>query len=488
MSEDKLSFDEKRQEYFVPRQVILTGPEDEFQRLIEVAQIPLRPIHDDPNRPSRFNLGPLREALKDCPKLPEYLRELGDRDCMEREWAMALFRIADATPVVDAVAGINRESRRLNFCTGAGPNYLTGYPYTIAGSPYTIAGSPYTIAGSPFASHGGPAQPSDLWPQWAFEAIGLVSNGQRTIHQKGAGVRVGVFDTSPFAREGVHQFTGWVTPQPSLTVHHPPAFALHPPSAFPRSRQPQPVLRNHGLSVASLAYAVAPSSDIHLYQVLDKHCRGNLFVLSSAIADFLRDFINTPPLHGGVISLSLGIRMPSDPQQLGLPKEVLALELVLALAYCRGLAVVAAAGNGSAEQGAAADAELPACLDFVTGVAASNYDNDRACFSNMGDLAAPGGDGYPNEERCESPWVPGNAQTWKYGLLCPVLPSPPRNPDVLALWTGTSFSTPLVSGLVALILEAPPRPRTPVMTDMIVVQPSPDPALGKGIIDVPGSL
>ena len=102
-------------------------------------------------------------------------------------------------------------------------------------------------------------------------------------------------------------------------------------------------------------------------------------------------------------------------------------------------------------------------------------------------MAAPGGDGYPGEGPRESPWVPGNAENWKYSLLCPILPSR-KYPDGLALWIGTSFSTPLVSGLAALILEAPPGPRTPVMTDMIAAQPSADLALGEGTVDVPESL
>jgi subtilisin family serine protease len=496
MSEDKVSFDDREQEFFVPRQVLLTGPEDEFQRLIDSAQVPLRPVYDDPDRPSQFNLGSLHEALKDCQKLPGYLLELWGRGCLDREWAIALFRIVDETQVVDAVAKINEVSRQLDLCTGAGPNYLTGYPYTIAGSPYTIAGSPYTIAGSPYTIAGSPTempeeplQPEDFRTQWAFERIGLISAGTRTTRHTGKGVRVGVFDTSPFKEEEAPPLIDSVRPTPSLTLHHPTAFEQHPPSAFPGARQPPDVLKSHGLSVVSLVYAVAPSSDIHLYRVLDEHCRGNLFVLSSAIAEFLREFINTPPRHGGVINLSLGIRMPSNWQELGLPEDVLALDLVLALAHCQGLAVVAAAGNGSAERPDAAGAERPAHLGFVIGVAASNCDKERACFSNVGDLAAPGGDGYPGDEPCESPWAHQLVDRLKYGLLCPVLPSE-QYPDGLALWTGTSFSAPLVSGLAALILEDQAGALPAAVPDLIAAQPPvpADNALGAGIIDVPGSL
>ena len=65
--------------------------------------------------------------------------------------------------------------------------------------------------------------------------------------------------------------------------------------------------------------------------------------------------------------------------------------------------VVAAAGNDSfsadlaatspADAYAPLPAEIPAGDAQVIGVAASTYDKQRGCFSNSGDVAAPGGNG-----------------------------------------------------------------------------------------------
>jgi subtilisin family serine protease len=96
--------------------------------------------------------------------------------------------------------------------------------------------------------------------------------------------------------------------------------------------------------------------------------------------------------------------------------------------------------------------EIPANGSSVIGVAASNNERKRGCFSNEGDIAAPGGDGINS---CE---VPGrNPDSDEYvcqeepGFCLISLVQKPY--PGYAYWVGTSFSTPLVSGLAALMLE-----------------------------------
>ena len=55
--------------------------------------------------------------------------------------------------------------------------------------------------------------------------------------------------------------------------------------------------------------------------------------------------------------------------------------------------------------------------------------------------------------KCQCPWEEVDSRDrWKYGLIGPVLPDE-RFPEGFARWIGTSFATPLVSGMAALILE-----------------------------------
>jgi len=426
--------------------------------------------------------------------------------CREGRLAMRLYRIIRNQPDVRQPALVERVVRRINAvgseaCVFGGPNWLIGYPYSAAGSPYSAAGSPYSAAGSPFASPGTAVRPEDFWTQWALERIGLIQNGMRTTEQCGQGVRVGVFDTSPFAAAGRPVPASWGHP-PLLTVIHPDIFGqfpLPPPPAVDGVEPPD--LSSHGLSVAGLVYAVAPHSDIYLYRVLDRHARGNLFVLCQALLGFMRGAVSNPDVpNGAIINLSLGLPLPPNWHHLVGTGWVFALEVVLALAHCLGVTVVASAGNESTRTGPAAPSEFPASLSHVIGVMASNYGDDRSCFSNDGDITAPGGDGYdcgngcePESENtdCSCPWNKvADAERWKYGVIGPVLANS-EFPYGFARWLGTSFAAPLVSGLAALVLDegkgrlSPEQVRVTIMNNAMAAAGASPP---EDIIDVEATL
>jgi subtilisin family serine protease len=462
-------------QFYVEDQVLVTGPEDVMKRLLDgqagrLGQelgVVLEPAGDDEAGRWQLPLGSAEDNIWDC--LAQTLKDIlpDISECLRWPLGMHRYRIrhlagSRVAGKVEAVVGFINEVGA-GFCVRADPNYLIGYPYSAAGSPYSAAGSPYSAAGSPFTKHGGPVGPDDFWNQWALEKIGLIQNGMRATRRCGRGVRVGVFDTSPFAAEGQPVPAGWEHP-PLLTVVHPKVFDFFPsPPPPPLPPGPgglapdPPDLSSHGLSVAGLAWAVAPHSDFYLYRVLDKHARGNLFVLCCALKEFMDGVLSSPDApNGGIINLSLGVPLPAGwwEDHLGAP-SIFALEIVLALAHCQGLTVVAAAGNGSARHGPVLAAEFPASLAHVIGVMASNYEDDRSCFSNEGHVAAPGGDGYDCGrvgEECECPWDVAEIERWKYGLIGPVLPER-KFPQGFARWLGTSFATPLVSGLAALIIE-----------------------------------
>lgn len=374
----------------------------------------------------------------------------------------------------------------------AEPNWLTGAPWEIEGSPWEIEGSPWEIEGGSGSSSTAPAaQPADYQQQWAWrpEAIDLQRlRGGLT----GQGVRVGVFDTSPFvdpapgAPAGI-QTISWVDqPAPfALTVHHPAPAATLPPESADSPAD----LSNHGLFVAGLVYAVAPGSSIELIRVLGNDNRGDLFTLNRELVNFIGEPSRVQPA-GTVINLSLGLRIPPEEAGFELPDQVQSLRDILAIARCLNIVVVAAAGNNSAAATTPEPANLPAAWTSVIGVAASNQANRRACFSNQGDVAAPGGDGrtangpatcIPQLAECKGADCP-------YALVGPVLMPPAATG--YTYWTGSSFAAPQVTGLAALVLEMGGRSLTAADVQAIIecgARPA-GPHLGSGVINVRRTL
>lgn len=383
------------------------------------------------------------------------------------------YPVPSGQSVEETVQSINKKAEEVGALVFAEPNYVIGHPYIVAGSPLD--------------KPGGEAQ-SDFQEQWAFRSIelngaGLNVSADKTVH-------VGVFDTSPFPKQDKYEFT-WIDPTMVLDVLH-----LLEPSEATR-------LTDHGLFVSSLIHAVAPHSQIHLIQVLDGDARGDLMTLIKALNGFIKGRLTegVRKLDNVVINLSLGISQTWQPDRLGLRDEVSAFEKGLAglmkgyrpggsramsfkvLAFgakFHKAIVVAAAGNDS-KQDQVEEANIPAAYDTVIGVAASNRMNERACFSNKGDVAAPGGDGDTNNGGCETT----SDSDHKDALIGLVQHTAESH---YAYWTGTSFATPLVSGLAALLLQkGVPADEVYDKIKNSAVQVS-DPALGAGIINVTKSL
>lgn len=470
-----------------------------------------------------------------------------------------LYRIASGQSVIQVISAVEAV---VDPATGepvahADPNYKTvggaagpcGSPDNIGGSPDNIGGSPDNIGGSP-AGPPGKLTEADVkrlyWEQWALEHIGLGSTpiygtGIASIAYTGDGVRVGVFDTAPFATSGEgaesqagrvsrQQVIDWVSPTLTVTVEDNSAYRTN--LAFPSAAGADPnEIKQHGLFVAGLIHAIAPGSDIRLYQVLNDAGCGDLYSLIAALNRFTaqaeRDR-RVLGLRGAVANLSLGVLKPMSEtdtsgqfaltqdicDQMGLPDEpcrqllealvrdrIEALQVTVEWAHKNGIVVVAAAGNGSGRDGRPVrPPDLPAAYPTVLGVAGSNVNRLRACFSNWGDLFAPGGDGGP-QETPEGTYTCGNAlgQCDEKGncanrVVSLVLTDtfPLTDTFGYAYWKGTSFSTPLVSGLATLITEAGTRktgymPRR-LSADEVSWAIHCGSSLGDGIINVPATL
>lgn len=466
---------------FVPGQVIITGIKSRVEKVVTDTL----GWNEKEQRLGRINLqeagiNPLacNEILTAVDLLDSCLRNI-DRSERDKPWVIDLYRLSGTSTVADIV---NRVMVPDDIaCVYAHPNYITGRPWTGFGSPWTGFGSPLPGSGA------SPTDRSAFEGQWAFIQIGLTNTITSTWNdvplQRHA--RIGIFDTSPFTlvveSESEQRFINWATSPFSLTVWHPEILAQLPAPTTTPEVNLDPT--NHGLFVAGLAQRVAPYSDIHLYRVLDEYVRGDLFTLDVA----LRDFIAGTPEHidgrkRAVINLSLGVLPPKDISDFELPPEVMALELLLTGARCQGMAVIAAAGNDREFGEPAPRANIPARYPYVLGVAASNNVGRAACFSNAGDIAAPGGEGTGDRE-CK-PCTPENCE--KLSVISLVL-----EPPGYAYWAGTSFATPLVSGQAALLFECLQDPFPPTAMghhDVILNSANStsgtgtDPVLGNGII------
>lgn len=403
-----------------------------------------------------------------------YEIESGDSNFLQKLWGKVRELFIEGPRTARVVARINLSG-----------NSSSVYADLVYGTASIFGGLPWTGMGSPWIDNpvqyaGTQIEPQEAYlNQWAFVesnngGIELFVDGKRSVEYWGEDVWIGVFDTSPFhSSQDVPKDWDWLTPitMPTLLTEYP----------FSKSSS---FIKDHGLSVASLAHTVAPSSTVHLYQVLNGNAVGDLFTFNDALHSFISGTVevsHTLHLNGAVINLSLGSPIPTPKllQQIEdylekydlvpkepkgntvealafLPKEPTSLDVLLSAARCRGIVTVAAAGNTAHLLPSKFVVQAPATFTSTLGVAASNHERGKACFSNAGDVMAPSGDG--RQPCCRKPRFKGCEygqadDCWKYGLIGCITESK-EHPTGYTYLVGTSFSTPLVSGLAALVLEA----------------------------------
>lgn len=163
----------------------------------------------------------------------------------------------------------------------------------------------------------------------------------------------------------------------------------------------------HGTFVAGVVTLVAPEANVRSYRVIDTSGSGAGYTVAEAVLQAVQDGCR-------VINLSLVMNTKHS-----------TLDEAIEYAHHQGVLVVAAAGNDSSEV-----ERFPAIDSYVLGVAGLDSLNHKADFSNFNgklDVCAPA-------TRIYAPFA-DTSYAW---------------------WDGTSFGTPFVAGLAALLWEIYP--------------------------------
>lgn len=181
----------------------------------------------------------------------------------------------------------------------------------------------------------------------------------------------------------------------------------------------------HGTFIAGIVRTVARRADIRVEGFLP---RGGA-VLESEIVKQIYEALQAQ-MKPHVVSLSAGTYTRNDEPMLGF--DALARELPN---ISPDTVLVAAAGNDNRTQ-----KFYPAAFSWVVGVGAVDHQDRRAEFSNHGDWV----DVYALGVDLVNAFPKGH-----YVCQWPPNKGKPRDFDRLARWSGTSFATPIVAGMIA---------------------------------------
>jgi hypothetical protein len=276
-------------------------------------------------------------------------------------------------------------------------------------------------------------------------------------------------------------------------------------------------MTDHGLFVAGIVNTIAPEAEIHLYEVLNPYGVGDLLSIAKGLWEVLNRFSGQPL----VVNCSLVLNIPRlnqpitdlDPNLIALivddadnnqnngyltslssegeewlTRQGWAIEWICNKLLSERSYVIAAAGNDwkQGEGKKRPDARFPAAFSSVLGVGAlkkvsqtnASPQYQPSSYSNISDkpeyvgITTLGGE--PGEKNGILGVYIGKFPSMKFWLkrVPPILQpifrlinairwgsfSGPKNKNDWAWWAGTSFATPIVSGVIASVLSDQSQP------------------------------
>ncbi len=416
-----------------------------------------------------------------------------------------VYGLASGSDVLAVATAFNDSVEEGQYAV-AEPNYILSYPQYAETQGLPGSSGVEGGAGGGFAMGPTPEPTLDLQPfldQWALnDEVNDAANWEvdaaylpgSSKMDSGKHVNLLIFDSSPL-NTGSYYDGG-------LCVH----------ALLGGPGEQANLADNHGLFVASLAGATATEGNIHLIQILkatdDGQLLGDLVTLLSAIDIYHQEIGSQRPqgVAHTVINLSLGFKFnpavqenqafiesvrkailwsararEDEAQEFGDVIETLeppvyrvslpvkSLGAYFDMLEKSGYVIVAAAGNDGLEL-----PQTPASFTKVIGVEAVTYKlGGRACFSNRGDISAPGGgptgSNPPGDDKAATVLtqdVLDNAATLCLAAMhiASCLDQSfcddgvtghmwINKQDTFGYWAGTSFATPLVSGVAVSAAE-----------------------------------
>jgi hypothetical protein len=342
--------------------------------------------------------------------------------------------------------------------------------------------------------------PAPTQNEYEFKLDGLPPEILRLMKNQGAGVAVAILDTS-YDQAQLDTFynspIGMAHPilqslRGMLQVHTNPAVETNLPNLGIDGHDYEMI--DHGLFVAGIINRLAPQAELHLYQVLNKNGLGDLFIIAQTLQRVLLGSFGGKSL---VVNLSLtmnlplddGCLKPNDQFKVGeallnhrpwwlatlvatmfngifgkqhlctcdtwLERQAKGLEWISDLVYARNSRLIAAAGNESKGKSSRLPAMYPAAFDRVLGVGAlargtATTPGLPATYSNLADTPVIKGISTLGGEEGEAHGI--------LGVYMGEFPranngSPQKNQNGWAWWSGTSFATPIVTGITASVLS-----------------------------------
>lgn len=337
--------------------------------------------------------------------------------------------------------------------------------------------APQLIGGGPGAKPI-PADPgTGAWQTSAVEVPGAPyhfrhfrHNSNQQQNGRKQPVEVAILDTAPCHHDLVHAYHRWQAEHPlirSLLQPGGPLRVSYAPYAdlvrladytiYDHTYQ----MADHGLFVAGIVHSIAPQAQLRLIEVLNPYGIGDV----ESIALGLRQLLGRRSRQPLVVNCSLVVNIPSpdelqrliaqEPAWKWLNAENIQrmrwpLEWICDALHASHIPIVAAAGN-DAVGGHRPPARYPAAFDSVLGVGALEEGSDQPTnFSNLADTPVTAGIATFGGGAMQSVAIPDRGIL---GIYIGNFPDGEPNDRGWAWWAGTSFATPVISGMLASLIS-----------------------------------